>query len=79
MSMLAAVASAVAAVPRGEAGPSGAPLVAPEREEPVEHKVFLLAGQANVAGRGNAAHLTVEDASRHLPPLPSQHTTRRYP
>ena len=40
MSMLAAVASAVA-VPRGEAGPSGAPLVAPERDEPVEHKVFF--------------------------------------
>jgi hypothetical protein len=62
--MLAAVAaSTLAAVPRGRFGPSGAPL-APEREETVEHKVFLLAGQANVAGRGNAAHLTVEDASR---------------
>jgi hypothetical protein len=65
--MLASLASA-AAVPRGQAGPSGAPL-APEREAPVErrvleHKVFLLAGQANVAGRGNAAHLTPEDANR---------------
>ena len=65
--MLATLASA-AAVPRGQAGPSGAPL-APEPEAPVErrvleHKVFLLAGQANVAGRGNAAHLTAEDANR---------------
>ena len=66
--MLFSALASAAAVPRGQAGPSGAPL-APEREAPVErrvleHKVFLLAGQANVAGRGNAAHLTAEDANR---------------
>ena len=60
--MLTAVASSVA-VPRGQAGPSGAPL-GPDQEKSIEHKVFLLAGQTNVAGRGNAAHLTAEDASR---------------